>query len=90
MLTFEVQCSGVAFIILFFFLDLETPRTPLVVGLKAVDWLGRIVGATLTLLLCLEFVGVIFAWSSVEVICLIIFGVMIAACLLLNEANVAS
>jgi len=72
-------------------MDLETPRTPLGRGLKAFDWPGSItmVGATLTLLLGLEFAGVIFAWSSVKVICLIVFGVLIGVCFLLNEAKVA-
>jgi hypothetical protein len=70
---------------------LDTPSTPFVEGVKAIDWLGSIaiVGATLTLLLGLEFGGVIFAWSSVKVICLIIFGFVIGACFLLNEAKFA-
>jgi hypothetical protein len=73
------------------FLILDDPATPLVAGLKAVDWLGSIaiVGATLTLLLGLEFGGVIFAWSSAKVICLISFGIVIRACFLLNEGMLA-
>jgi hypothetical protein len=67
---------------------LDSPRTPLAAGLLAVDWVGSIaiVGATLALLLGLEFGGVIFAWSSVKVICLIIFGVVIGLGFLFNEA----
>jgi hypothetical protein len=80
-----------AVIVLALFLKLDTPPTPLVAGLKAVVWLGyiAIVGATLMLLLGLEFGGVIFARSSVKVICLVIFGIMIGACFLLNEAKLA-
>lgn len=70
---------------------MESPSTPVVAGLLAIDWFGSlaIVGATLTLLLGLEFGGVIFPWSSAKVLCLIVFGVVIAAGFVLNEAKFA-
>jgi EmrB/QacA subfamily drug resistance transporter len=72
----NLPVSGVAFIVLVFVLKLHNPRTPLVAGLKAVDWLGSvlIMGGTLMLLFGLEFGGVNHPWNSAIVICLIVFG----------------
>jgi hypothetical protein len=46
-----------AFIIILFFLDIKTPKTPLREGLKAVDWLGSLtmVGGVIMVLLGLEY-----------------------------------
>ena len=69
------------------FLRLDNPRTPVWAGLKAVDWAGSltIVGGTLMLLLGLEFGGVTYPWGSAKVICLIVFGVLVAGLFVLNE-----
>jgi hypothetical protein len=77
----------VVFLVLFFFLHLDNPKTPLWEGLKAIDWLGSltIVGATLMLLLGLEFGGVTYPWGSAKVICLIIFGLVVGGLFVLNE-----
>lgn len=88
MLTFDlVPITGTVIILLFFFLHLHNPRTPAWEGLKAVDWAGSllIVGGTLMLLLGLEFGGVAFPWNSPKVICLIVFGVVVAVLFVLNE-----
>lgn len=67
-----------AFFILLFFLDLKTPRTPIIEGLKAIDWVGSltVVGATLMLLFGLQYGGVSHPWSSAIVVCLIVFGIV--------------
>lgn len=56
-------------------------------GLKAVDWMGSltIVGGTLMLLLGLELGGVTYPWGSAKVICLIVFGLVVAGLFVLNE-----
>jgi hypothetical protein len=56
-------------------------------GLKAVDWAGSltIVGGTLMLLLGLEIGGVSAPWNSAKVICLIVFGIVVAGLFVLNE-----
>ncbi|KAK5674768.1 hypothetical protein LTS10_012504 [Elasticomyces elasticus] len=74
----NLPLDGAAFIILFFFLDLKTTRTPVMDGLKAIDWVGSllIVGSTLMLLFGLQFGGVTAPWSSALVLCLIIFGLV--------------
>ncbi|KAK1060863.1 hypothetical protein LTR74_011554 [Friedmanniomyces endolithicus] len=74
----NLPLDGLAFIILFFFLDLKTTRTPIMDGLKAIDWVGSllIVGATLMLLFGLQYGGVTHPWSSAIVLCLIIFGIL--------------
>lgn len=79
------------FVLLYFFLHLDNPKTPVWEGLKAVDWAGSllVVGATLMLLLGLEFGGVIHPWSSAIVICLIIFGIVVGVLFVLNEWKLA-
>ncbi|KAK3071685.1 hypothetical protein LTR53_008185 [Teratosphaeriaceae sp. CCFEE 6253] len=74
----NLPLDGLAFIILFFFLDLKTTRTPITDGLKAIDWVGSwgIVGATLMLLFGLQYGGVTEPWGSATVICLIVFGIV--------------
>ena len=73
----NLPLDGIAFFILLFFLDLKTPKTPLVEGIKAIDWLGSllVIGGTLMFLFGLEFGGVTYAWDSATVICLLVFGV---------------
>lgn len=69
--------DGIAFFILLFFLDVKTPRTRLVDGLKAIDWVGSflVVTATLLFLFGLQYGGVTFPWSSAIVVCLLVFGI---------------
>ncbi|KAI9698407.1 MAG: hypothetical protein M1836_003987 [Candelina mexicana] len=87
----NLPCTGVGMVVIFFFLDLKTPKTPLAAGLKAIDWLGSftIIGATLMFLLGLEFGGVTFPWDSPKVICLIIFGLGMGVLFFLNEGKLA-
>lgn len=87
----NLPITGSVWILLFFFLHLESPKTPVLDGLKAVDWLGAltIVGGTLMLLLGLEFGGVNFPWDSAKVILLIIFGVVVLVLFVLNEWKLA-
>ena len=77
----NLPLDGLAFFILFFFLDLKTPKTPLMEGLKAIDWVGSltIVGGTLMFLFGLQYGGVTAPWGSAEVVCLIVFGVVLWA-----------
>ncbi|PBP18798.1 major facilitator superfamily transporter [Diplocarpon rosae] len=83
----NLPITGTVFIMLFFFLHLHNPRTPVWDGLKAVDWTGSltVVGGTLMLLLGLEFGGVTHPWDSATVICLIVFGVLVGGLFILNE-----
>lgn len=79
--------DAIAFAIIISFLDIETPKTPLLAGLKAIDWLGclTIVGGTIMFLLGLEYGGVTYPWDSPIVICLIVFGLATFALFFLNE-----
>jgi hypothetical protein len=79
------------FVIVAVFLKIQTPKTPLVAGLKALDWFGSltIVGGTVMLLLGLNFGGVQFAWTSTTVICLIVFGIVSYALFLIIEYRIA-
>jgi EmrB/QacA subfamily drug resistance transporter len=68
--------NGVAFTVIFLFLDLKIPKTPLAEGIKAIDWVAVLlsIGGTIMVLLGLSFGGVTDPWNSAVVICLIIFG----------------
>ncbi|KAL9015897.1 MAG: hypothetical protein Q9185_006736 [Variospora sp. 1 TL-2023] len=83
--------DGLAFVIILLYLDIETPKTPLLAGLKAIDWLGSltIVGGTIMFLLGLEYGGVSHPWTSATVICLIVFGLVTIGLFLLNEWKLA-
>ncbi|EAW10844.1 putative MFS transporter [Aspergillus clavatus NRRL 1] len=72
----NLPTCGLAFVLLFFFLDVHNPRTGVWDGIRAIDWVGSlsILGLTLMLLLGLNFGGETFAWSSPQVICLLVFG----------------
>ena len=74
----NLPLDGIAFFILLFFLDIKTPRTRLIDGLKAIDWVGSvtIVGGTLMFLFGLQYGGATDPWTSPIVICLIVFGVV--------------
>ncbi|KAK5172345.1 uncharacterized protein LTR77_003984 [Saxophila tyrrhenica] len=74
----NLPLDGIAFFILLFFLDLKTPRTPIMAGLKAIDWVGSltIVGGTLMFLFALQYGGVTAPWNSALVLCLLIFGIV--------------
>lgn len=83
--------DGLAFIILIFFLDIQTPKTPLRKGLKAVDWLGSLtmVAGTIMVLLGLEYGGIAHPWKSAIVLCLIIFGAVTIGLFFVIESRLA-
>lgn len=87
----NLPITGTVFFSLLMFLHLDTPKTPLLAGLKAIDWLGTltIVGGTVMLLLGLEFGGVAHPWDSATVICLIVFGIFAIFLFVLNEWKLA-
>lgn len=91
LIVFVVPCDGIAFIILLVFLDVHTPKTPLIAGLKAIDWLGAstVTAATLLFLLGLGFGGVNFSWSSATVLCLIVLGVILFMFFFLSQWKLA-
>lgn len=86
-MTLPVPIGGVVFLAILLFLSLPSPNTPVLEGLKAIDWAGSllIVGAAIMILLGLEFGDVTFPWSSATVICLLIFGVLTIGLFILNE-----
>ncbi|KAL2062706.1 hypothetical protein VTL71DRAFT_5778 [Oculimacula yallundae] len=87
----NLPVTGVAFIILFFYLDVHNPRTPLIEGFKAIDWFGSlsIIGLVLMLLLGLEFGGSTVPWNSPKVICLILFGCLMSVFFVYSEKKLA-
>lgn len=78
LICFTVPISGFAFAVIAWKLKTHTPRTPLLAGLKAVDWVGSVtlIGGTLMFLLGLQFGGTLHPWNSITVICLLVFGVV--------------
>ena len=87
----NLPLDGISILIILFFLDLKTPKTPIVQGLKAIDWLGSllIVGGVLMFLFGMEYGGVTYPWASATVLCLIIIGIFTLVLFGLNEKFVA-
>ncbi|KAF3764673.1 MFS general substrate transporter [Cryphonectria parasitica EP155] len=87
----NLPISGATFIVIAYMLKLETPHTPMISGLKAIDWAGTItlVGGLLMFLLGLEFGGTSHPWSSATVICLLVFGLAVLAAFITIEWHFA-
>jgi len=87
-----VPIGAVVFVVLLFFLKVPTPNTPVLAGLKAIDWTGSllIVGSALMIPLGLDFGDVTRPWSSATVICLILFGAVIVGIFIINEWKFAT
>lgn len=83
--------QGIAFALLVFFLHVHDPRTEIIKGLMAVDWLGSIAitGSVLMLLLGLQYGGEVHPWSSAIVVCLILFGVLVCGIFVVIEWKLA-
>ncbi|EEH48118.2 uncharacterized protein PADG_04202 [Paracoccidioides brasiliensis Pb18] len=83
--------GGFALATLFIWLKIETPKTPLLAGIRAIDWFGTItiIGGTLMFLFGIEFGGISFPWNSATVICLIIFGAVMMGIFVIIERKVA-
>lgn len=86
-----VPIGGVTLVILLLFLKVESPKTPLLAGLRAIDWLGTIciIGGTVMFLFGLQFGGISFPWDSATIICLIIFGIVVLAIFGIVERKIA-
>ncbi|XWW97220.1 hypothetical protein V2A60_005201 [Cordyceps javanica] len=87
----NLPLTGFAFIVLVLFLDVHNPRTSTMVGVKAIDWGGTVcvLGIALMLLIGLNLGGVTFAWNSVQVICLLVFGIVTMPLFIYCEARFA-
>jgi hypothetical protein len=88
----SVPIGGIVFAILLFFLKAASPGTPLLAGMKKIDWVGGVLvmGSTLMVLLALDLGDVVFPWSSATVICLLVFGVFCGGLFLVNEWKFAN
>ncbi|KAK1991087.1 major facilitator superfamily transporter [Colletotrichum falcatum] len=85
--------DGVALLVLFFTLNVETPKEEFTKGLRELDWVGfvLIIGGTVCFLYGLETgAGGLMPWGSAQVICLILFGVVVLALFVFWEARFAS
>ena len=87
----NLPICGSTFILLLIFLDVHNPKTPVIEGLKAVDWFGSIsiLAATLMIFLGLEFGGVTFPWKSPQVLCLVIIGALTSGIFIFSEKRLA-
>lgn len=87
----NLPIDAVSLVGLVFFLDVHNPRTPLLEGLAAIDWLGALTsaGGTIMFLLGIDFGGTVYPWQSATVICLIVFGFVTWGSFLLIEWKVA-
>lgn len=87
----NLPVAGVAMVFVFFFLKVHTPKTPVMQGLLAMDWIGTLllVCATVMFLLGLGYGGVAYPWNSAIVVCLIVFGIVVLGVFIAYEWKVA-
>ncbi|TGJ82198.1 hypothetical protein E0Z10_g6545 [Xylaria hypoxylon] len=87
----NLPICGITFGLAFILLDVNNPRTKLVEGLKAVDWLGIFLILTVTILTLvgLNFGGSEFPWKSPTVITLIVVGGATIGLFLFTEHRLA-
>lgn len=87
----NLPIAGTAFVLIFFFLNVHNPRTPVYEGVKAIDWFGciSIVGIVVMLLLGLDLGGAIYPWGSAKVICLLVFGSLMIFVFIYSERKLA-
>lgn len=87
----NLPIAGTAFLLLVPFLNVHNPRTPMLAGVKAIDWFGciSILGVTVMLLLGLDLGGSVYPWSSAQVICLIVFGSLMILVFIFSEKKLA-
>ncbi|OAP55086.1 hypothetical protein AYL99_10786 [Fonsecaea erecta] len=87
----NLPIAGTAFLLLLPFLNVHNPRTPVLDGVKAIDWFGcvSIVGVTVMLLLGLDLGGSVYPWGSAKVICLIVFGALMVLVFIYSEKKLA-
>ncbi|KAK4154478.1 vacuolar basic amino acid transporter 5 [Chaetomidium leptoderma] len=88
----NLPIGGLVFAVLLLYLKVPTPNTPILAGLKAIDWAGSvlIVGGALMVLLGLDFGGVTYPWSSATTTSLLVFGVFVVAIFLVVEWKFAA
>jgi MFS family permease len=87
----NLPVSGIAFVLIFFSLDVHNLKMNLLDGIRAIDWFGSLffLGLTLMLLLALNFGGVTLAWGSPQVICLLVFGILCFLLFIYSEKKIA-
>jgi hypothetical protein len=87
-----VPIGGLVFVVLLLFLRVPNPNTPILAGLKAIDWTGSllIIGGTLMVLLGLDFGGVTHPWSSSTTVSLIVSGALVIGIFFLVEWKLAA
>ncbi|KAF2135570.1 uncharacterized protein K452DRAFT_347552 [Aplosporella prunicola CBS 121167] len=83
----NLPISGIAFVLIFFSLDVKHTKTDFIEGMRAIDWLGifTFTAATLMILLGLEFGGEIFPWNSPKVVVLIVVGCLMIFAFIYSE-----
>ncbi|KEF60059.1 DNA repair protein RAD50 [Exophiala aquamarina CBS 119918] len=87
----NLPLDGLSLVLLVFFLKLDTPKTPFIAGIKAIDWVGviLIVGGVTMFLFGMESGGVTHPWDSAYTLCLIIVGIFTIVLFFINEAKFA-
>ncbi|KAL4913827.1 major facilitator superfamily domain-containing protein [Aspergillus aurantiobrunneus] len=87
----NLPVCGTAFVLLILFLDVHNPKTPIIDGIKAVDWFGSfsILAISIMVLLGLDLGGDTFPWDNPKVICLIVFGSLMSIAFIYSEKRLA-
>ncbi len=87
----NLPITALVFVVIFLYMDVHNPRTPIWRGLKAVDWAGSIalLAVTLMILIGLNIGGESFDWKSPKVLVMITAGLALSTIFFLVEAKFA-
>ncbi|KAN0102287.1 MFS general substrate transporter [Hyaloscypha variabilis] len=87
----NLPTSGLSFLILCLYFHVHNPKTSILRGVQAADWLGIlfVLGMSLMFLLGLNLGGIISPWGSPKVICLLVFGFFASIIFVIYEARFA-
>ncbi|ETS80253.1 hypothetical protein PFICI_07782 [Pestalotiopsis fici W106-1] len=87
----NLPISGLAAIIIIYYLDIKHEYTSFTDGVKALDWSGMVtfLGCSVMLLLALDFGGVLFPWNSAKVIALFAAGGILIFAFIYSEVKIA-
>lgn len=87
----NLPISGLAAVIIIYYLDIKHEHTSFKDGLRALDWSGIVtfLGCGAMLLLALDFGGIIFPWNSAKVIALLAAGGVLVFAFIYSEVKIA-
>ncbi|KAI0781950.1 iron permease [Abortiporus biennis] len=86
----NLPLTGIASVLVFFWLKVKTPPGSIMSKLRRIDWIGNmiVISGTTLAIVGLTFAGIRYPWSSVQVLAPLIIGMLLVCAFILYEAKV--